>query len=86
MAVALNSAVPDFGSVLLMVRMFVSTSSGKCSVMKASPGRSAWSTRTGASTAPLREVMRTRSPSVTPSSAASVVDSSSSSGRRSGEV
>src|SRR5206468_10473244 len=38
-AVALNSAVPDFGSVASIVRMFVSTSSGKCSVMNASPGR-----------------------------------------------
>src|SRR5207247_68692 len=31
-AVALNSAVPDFGSAASIVSRFVSTSSGKCSV------------------------------------------------------
>ena len=39
-AAALNSAVPDFGSVASIVRRFVATSSGKCSVMNVSPGRS----------------------------------------------
>src|SRR5512142_1054775 len=39
-AQALNSAVPDFGSVALIVSRFVSTASGKCSVMKTTPGRS----------------------------------------------
>ena len=37
---ALNSAVPDFGSIASIVRMFVATSSWKWSVMKARPGRS----------------------------------------------
>src|SRR5436190_23005815 len=63
---ALNSAVPDFGSVASMVSTFVATSSGKWSVMKASPGRSVSSYRTGASTAPRRETTLTRSPSATP--------------------
>ena len=39
-AVALNSAVPDFGSVASIVRMFVATSSGKWRFMNARPGRS----------------------------------------------
>ena len=86
MAVALNSAVPDFGSVAFIVRMFVSTSSGKCSVMNARPGRSDRSIRTGATTLPRADEIFTRSPSVTPSSSASAVDSSSSSPRRSGDV
>ena len=60
MAVALNSAVPDFGSIASMVRMLVATSSGKCSVMNASPGRRPVSMCTGASTAPRRETIRTR--------------------------
>ena len=37
-ALALNSAVPDFGSVASIVSTFVATSSGKWSVMKARPG------------------------------------------------
>ena len=61
-ALALNSAVPDLGSVASIVRTFVSTSSGKCRVMNASPGRSVSSTRTGATTEPRRDVTRTRSP------------------------
>ena len=61
-AVALNSAVPDFGSVALIVSRFVSTSSGKCSVMNASPGRSDGSMRTGAMTLPRADDTRTRSP------------------------
>ena len=44
-AVALNSAVPDFGSVASIVNRFVSTSSGKWNVMNTSPGRSPRSTR-----------------------------------------
>ena len=39
-AVALNSAVPDFGSVASIVSTFVATSSGKWRFMNASPGRS----------------------------------------------
>ena len=39
-AVALNSAVPDFGSVASIVSRLVSTSSGKCIVMNTRPGRS----------------------------------------------
>jgi len=42
-AVALNSAVPDLGSVASIVRRLVATSSWKCSVMNASPGRRVWS-------------------------------------------
>ena len=37
---ALNSAVPDLGSIASIVRMFVATSSWKWSVMNARPGRS----------------------------------------------
>ena len=85
-AVALNSAVPDFGSVALIVSTLVSTSSGKCSVMNASPGRSDGWTRTGAMTLPRADDTRTRSPVSTPSSSASCADSSSSSPRRSGDV
>ena len=85
-AVALNSAVPDFGSVASMVRTFVSTSSGKCSVMNARPGRSVSSIRTGATTEPRREliahVLARRS---TPSRSQSSGERSSDSPRRSGE-
>ena len=38
-AVALNSAVPDFGSVASIVSTFVATRSGKCRFMNARPGR-----------------------------------------------
>ncbi len=38
MAVALNSAVPDFGSVASIVRRLVATSSWKWRVMKVRPG------------------------------------------------
>src|SRR5512142_2125729 len=55
-AVALNSAVPDFGSVASIVSTFVSTWSGKWNVMNASPRRSAESIRAGARTEPRREV------------------------------
>ena len=48
-AVALNSAVPDFGSHASIVSRFVATSSWKCSVMNVSPGRSDSSIRIGAS-------------------------------------
>ena len=54
-AAALNSAVPDFGSVASIVSWFTSTSSGKWNVMNASPARSESSIRTGASTAPRRD-------------------------------
>ena len=37
---ALNSAVPDFGSFASIVSTFVATSSGKWRFMNASPGRS----------------------------------------------
>ena len=42
-AQALNSAVPDFGSETSIVSRLVATSSGKCSVMKTMPARSALS-------------------------------------------
>ena len=85
-AVALNSAVPDFGSAASIVSRFVSTSSGKCNVMNARPARSAEEMYTGASTSPRRDDTRTRSPSTTPSASASAAESSTASGRRSGEV
>ena len=65
-AAALNSAVPDFGSVASIVKMLVSTSSGKWNVMNTSPGRSAGSIRTGASSEPRRDVTRTVSPATNP--------------------
>jgi hypothetical protein len=65
-AVALNSAVPDFGSVASIVSRFVATSSWKWSVMNVRPGRSDGSIRTGTSTWPRRETTRTTSPSVNP--------------------
>src|SRR6185437_14969809 len=85
-ALALNSAVPDFGSVASIVRMFVCTSSGKWNVMNASPGRSVGSIRTGAMTVPRREVIWTRSPSSTPSCSQSSGERSRLSERRSGDV
>src|SRR5207302_10071730 len=54
-AVALNSAVPDFGSTASIVRTFVATSSAKCTVMNARPGRRPASKRTGTSTDPRRD-------------------------------
>ena len=54
--------------------------------MNASPGRSDRSIRTGATMLPRAEETLTRSPSLTPSSAASALDSSSSSPRRRGDV
>ena len=74
---ALNSAVPDFGSDASMVSRFVATSSGKCSVMKTMPARSAVSMRAGVSTVPRREVTRTRWPSAMPIRAASSGEMSS---------
>src|ERR1700693_1250174 len=71
MALALNSAVPDLGSVASMVRTLVATWSGKCRVMKASPGLHDASKRTGTSTDPRRELTSTRSPSAIPSRAPS---------------
>ena len=65
-AVALNSAVPDFGSVASIVSRFVATSSWKWSVMNVRPGRSDSSIRIGASTWPRRDMTRTRSPSARP--------------------
>ncbi|NUK38908.1 SLBB domain-containing protein, partial [Streptomyces lunaelactis] len=53
------SAVPAIGQFASIVSWLVSTSSGKCMVMKASPGRSAGSTHTGAAIGPaavIREV------------------------------
>src|SRR5439155_1165810 len=49
-----------------MVRTFVDAWSGKCSDMKASPGRNEVSSRTGTSMEPRRELTRTTSPSATP--------------------
>ena len=54
-AVALNSAVPDLGSVASIVSTLVSTSSGKWNVMNARPGRRPASMRTGADHAPRRD-------------------------------
>ena len=85
MAVALNSAVPDLGSVASIVRRLVATSSWKCRVMKVRPGRSDASMRTGTSTWPRRETTRTRSPSASANAAASSGEMSSVSPRRSGE-
>src|SRR5215475_473199 len=64
---ALNSAVPDRGSVALIVKRFVATSSGKCNVMNTTPARSERSTYTGASIDPRRDVTCTMSPVSTPS-------------------
>src|SRR5437764_399158 len=86
MALALNSAVPDFGSVASMVRTLVETSSGKCSVMNARPGRSDGSMPTSTSTEPRRELAFTRSPSSTPSRLPSSGALSSASPLRSGDV
>ena len=66
MAVALNSAVPDFGSVASIVSRLTATSSWKCMVMNVRPGRSDGSIRTGTSTWPRRETTRTTSPSARP--------------------
>ena len=85
-AVALNSDVPDLGSHASLVSTFTSTSSEKCGVNEASPGRSDGSNRTGASTDPRREETRTRSPSAMPSDSASVASIRSDSRRRSGEA
>src|SRR5581483_4174117 len=70
-AVALNSAVPERGSVASIVSTFVSTSSGKWRFRNASPGRSVASTATGASTEPRREVTTARPPSTSPKRAPS---------------
>ena len=85
-AVALNSAVPDRGSVASIVSTLVSTWSGKWNVMNASPSRSPVSIRAGASTAPRREVTSTSSPSSIPSASASSGDRSRDSPRCSGEL
>ena len=84
-AAALNSAVPDFGSVASIVSWFTSTSSGKWKVMNASPARRDGSIRTGASTVPRRDETRTTSPSETSSRSASSGERSSDSPRWSGE-
>ena len=84
-ALALNSAVPDFGSTASMVSAFTSTSSGKCNVMNARPARNPSSIRTGATTAPRRDTTRTRSPSATPTVAASSGERSIVSPRRRGD-
>ena len=81
-AVALNSAVPLFGSVASIVMMLTSTSSGKCNVMKTRPGRSPGSIRTGASIVPRAELIDTISPSSMPSASASSGDTSIVSPRR----
>ena len=69
-----------------MVSGLVSTSSGKWKVMNARPGRSPGSIRTGATTEPRRDVIRTSSPSRTPSRSASSGHRSIVSPRRSGEA
>ena len=85
-AVALNSAVPAIGSLASMVSRLVSTSSGKLHTMNARPGRRAGSSRTGASTDPRREVIRTISPSSMPHFARSSGHMSSVVPMRSGEL
>src|SRR6185503_19166225 len=85
-AVALNSAVPDFGSVASIVSRFVATSSWKWSVMNVRPGRRPSSILTGVSTAPRRDTTRTRSPSARPYVRASSGEMSSDSPRRKGDV
>ena len=62
-AQALNSAVPDSGSVASMVSTLVVTSSWKWSVMNTRPARSERSMWAGATTLPRRDVIRTGSPS-----------------------
>ena len=64
----------------------MSTSSEKCGVNEASPGRSDGSNATGASTAPRRDTTRTRSPSAMPSFAPSVASMRRDSRRRSGDA
>ena len=59
--------VLDGKGMAIIVSTLVSTSSGKCMVMNARPGRRPRSNRTGAFTSPRRETMRTDSPSETPS-------------------
>src|SRR5690348_6526741 len=63
---ALNSAVPDLGSVASMVSKFVATSSLKWKVVNAKPVRKPGSIRTGTSIDPRRDDTRTRSPSASP--------------------
>ena len=83
---ALNSEVPDFGSHASLVNAFTSTSSEKCGVNDASPGRNDASIATGASTAPRRDTTRIRSPSTIPSRAASSASIRNDSGLRIGEA
>src|SRR5262249_52420260 len=87
-AVALNSAVPDFGSVASIVRMLTLTwpRAGKRQVRKPSPGRTLGSPVPGASTEPRRELIRASSPGSSSSSAASWGDRSSVSPRRRGDA
>src|SRR6185436_2234846 len=85
-AQALNSAVPDLGSVSSMVRMLTFTSSWKWNVMKTSPDRSDRSIRAGATTLPRRDVTRTGSPFSTPIRSASSGEMSRLSPRRRGDV
>ena len=82
---ALNSDVPDFGSQASSVNTLMSTSSRKCGVNEASPGRSDGSNATGASTSPRRDTTRTRSPSAMPSFSPSRASMRSDSRRRIGE-
>ena len=67
MAVALNSAVPDFGSVASMVSRLTATSSWKC-MRHERQARAAATRRSGpgTSTWPRRETTRTTSPSARP--------------------
>src|SRR5579872_2230299 len=84
-AAALNSAVPDCGSVASIVKMLVATSSLKWNVVKTRPARKPGSMRAGITTEPRRDVTRTGSPFSNPYSCASSGETSSVSPTRSGE-
>ena len=82
----MNSAVPDFGSVASIVSRFVSTWSGKCSVMNARPGRSALEMCTGATTSPRRDDTQHPLTLGDAERFGILSESSIASGRRSGDV
>src|SRR6185312_4373754 len=83
---ALNSAVPERGSVASIVSRLTRTWSWKWNVMKTRPARSDVSMCAGATMLPRREVMRTRSPSPMSRRRASSGAMSSVSPRLSGDV
>src|SRR3984957_7166165 len=83
-AVALNSAVPDFGSHVSRVGMLVSTGWGNGGLMTAGPSGSVTSTLTGAVIVPRREEILAIASLARPSLAASSGDRFTVSLRRSG--